>query len=129
MKSLRNRIRGAHVRTYLFANSSAGQVRVDVRNNQVLIRCSKRGVSAAQRTAFVQYLVDEGFIKSKDCGASKTELRSWLEITWRLDAKLAGFKPPTLRARLDGFMLRVLGCSFALCAVEMVCLLVLAARG
>jgi hypothetical protein len=129
MKSLRNKIRGAHARTYLFANSPAGKVQVDVRNEQVLIRCSRRRVSADQRTAFVQYLVDEGFIKSKECGANKTELGSWLEVTWRVDATLPGFKPATLRARLDAFMIRVLGCSFVLCAIEMVCLLVLAARG
>ena len=127
MKSLRNKIRGVGAQTYDFSLGRRGDdVRVHVSTGRVLIQCTRTSLSPDRRTAFVQYLVDEGFISRGFVSAGEDFLPV---VEWRM-----GAKPLTKKAALSAtwqnpLMLRILGCSLVLCLIEMVLLLRIAIRG
>ena len=127
MKSLRNKIRGVRAQTYDFSLGGRGDdVRVHVSTGRVLIQCTRTSLSPHRRTAFVQYLVSEGFISRSFISAAEDLLPV---VEWRM-----GAKPVTKKAALGAtwhnpLMLRILGCSLVLCVIEMALLLRIAIRG
>ena len=127
MKSLRNKIRGARAQTYDFSLGQRGEdVRVHVSTGRVLIQCTKTRLSPHRRTAFVQYLVDEGFIPRSFVGSTEDFLRV---VEWRMGAKPLRQKAGGGGTWHNPLMLRILGCSLVLCLIEMVLLLRIAIRG
>jgi hypothetical protein len=127
MKSLRNKIRGVRAQTYDFSlGQRGGDMRVHVSTSRVLIRCTKTSLSPRRRTAFVQYLVDEGFIPRSFISSA---VESLPVVEWRMGAKPLSKRASQGATRHNRFMVRVLGCSLVLCLVEMMLLLRIAIRG
>lgn len=127
MKSLRNKIRGARAQTYDFSLGRRGEdVRVHISIGRVLIQCTKTRLSPHRRTAFVQYLVDEGFIPRSFVSSTEDFLPV---VEWRMGARPLTQKAGRGATWHNSVMLRILGCGLVLCLIEMALLLRIALRG
>lgn len=126
MKSLCNKIRGIRPQTYDFSLGGGGaDVRVQVSTGRVLIQCTRSSILPHRRTAFVQYLVDEGFIPRSFVSATEDFPPI---VEWRMGAKPLPEKAALRATWQNPLMLRILGCSLVLCLIEMVLLLRIAIR-
>ncbi len=115
MKSLRNKIRGARAQTYDFLLGGRGEnVRVHVSTGRVLIQCTKTSLSPHRRTAFVQYLVDEGFIPRSFVSSTEDSLPI---VEWWMGVKRLSKKTAPGAIWHHRLLFRILGCSLVLCLI------------
>jgi hypothetical protein len=115
MKSLRNKLRGARAQTYDFSLGRRREdVRVHVSPGKVLIQCTRTSLSPDRRTAFVQYLVDEGFIPGTFVRSTEDSVPI---VEWRMGVKRLSKKAAQSALWDKRFLFRILGCSLVLCLI------------
>jgi hypothetical protein len=99
-------------------------LRVEIQGRGVVVRAARDNFSPRDKTAFVRYLVAEGFIaeRYRRFRADRAELCPRLE--WRVDGPSVApdSKKPFWAAQTNAFMLRALVYGFVLWVIELVTL-------
>jgi len=108
---------------YQFRLRPDNLVRVEVSGSRVIIRSSAT-LPVTQRTAFIRYLIQEGFVP--DRSICRTATKHDCPVDWVTRKRPAQGLPeatPWIERRANSWMLRLLGCALVVWVTELAILL------
>jgi hypothetical protein len=93
-------------------------LRVTHNSTGVWILAARGNFSPRDKTLFVHYLVDEGFIPDQYRAFSAREEGTWAGLKWLIEEPHVGSTGPGRTHRADAFMIRLLAYGFLLWVVQ-----------